>query len=227
MGLFDRLRRNARRESVSQPPEVEPTRPVVVRHYRDPLHPERPPHPHKVARALYASQSLALDDGTVERECEIAGVDPAPVYAELEALRTRDQMEEADRRSGWREPTRTINFDAERVADLRPLGGKMWRAVGAFGWLSDRERRALRAGWFVLKREPQNPYDVNAVAVYLDCRKVGYLSAAKAKALSPLLAAIPADGYEVSGEVRNRTAYVALPTPSALRLFVGRSAGAD
>ncbi|MDN4476613.1 HIRAN domain-containing protein [Demequina sp. SYSU T00192] len=118
-------------------------------------------------------------------------------------------------------------FDPARVVDLRPLGGKDWKAVGLGHWLRERERAALRQGWWVLHREPRNRYDANAIAVYLDCRKIGYLSAAKARAYSPMLDALGADGYEVDARIAGIQVYVTLPTPAAVRALVTASHSED
>lgn len=224
MGIFDRWKHARTAPAPEQTTQVatqspEPEWRDEIWRYRDPMHPERTPHPKKVARSIYASNTLTLDPETIARECEIAGVDPAPVHAELDAIRAREVIDASAERTGFRTKTRTLNFDPATVADLRPLGGKSWKAVGAGNCLSDRERDALQSGWFVLRREPDNPYDANAVAVYLDCRKVGYLTAAKAKTYSPILAAIEAQGFEVDGQIVGRSAHIQLPAPSSLRTF--------
>ncbi len=200
----------------------------AIRRYRDPMHPERPPHPRKVARSLLDSHTLDLDAATIERESEIAGIDPAEVYVELDALRARDAERKATEAldgSGWREKTITRDFDPEQVVDLRPLGGAAWKVVGTGNWLSDRERDSLRPGWFVLRCEPENPHDANAVAVYLDCRKIGYISAAKASAYNPILSSISADGFEVAGDISGPNAQVVLPQPSRLGEYAERAKG--
>ncbi|MDN4479914.1 HIRAN domain-containing protein [Demequina muriae] len=228
MGILDRWRRKAREplplpQSTVTTGKASPDWRDAVRRYRDPSHPERPPNPKKVARSIHSSKTLTPDRATVERECEIAGIPSAAVYAELDAIRAREAGAERDRRSGWRERTRTLDIDPERVVDLRPLGGTPWKVVGAGHWLSDRERDLLRPGWFVLHREPENPYDSDAVAVYLDCRKIGYLTKAKAKAHSPILATFPADGFEVDATISGRNVLVTLPQPSVLRRFANRA----
>lgn len=77
-------------------------------------------------------------------------------------------------------------------------------------------RGALRAGWFVLRLEPENPRDANAVVVQLDCRKIGYLSRAKA-VHSEVLAVTPFDGFEVDGRTDSPQVRVTLPGQSELR----------
>ena len=41
--------------------------------------------------------------------------------------------------------------------------------------------------YMALKREPNNPYDKNAIAIYLRTDKVGYIKAVHAEILAPLL----------------------------------------
>jgi hypothetical protein len=188
----------------------------AIRRYRDPMHPERPPHPKKVARTLHSSNRLDLDPAMIARECELAGVDPEEVQVELDALRIREETGTL----GFEDvKTATRSFNPGRVADLRGLGGVLWKVVGMSYWLQDGERDSLRVGWFVLHREPGNPHDKNAVAVYLDCRKIGYLTVAKAKTYSPILASISAEAYEVAGQIDGRDALVRLPPPTTLQMI--------
>jgi len=111
-------------------------------------------------------------------------------------------------------------FDAEKVIDVRSLGGSEWRVVGMQFYLTDTERDRLTYGWTVLRRAPQNPHDKNAVEVYVECRLVGYLSAAKAKIYSPLLAKIGGQGVEVEPRPAGRKMYVTLPTQTALKKWI-------
>ena len=62
--------------------------------------------------------------------------------------------------------------------DLRSLASRRLRIVGVANYLRDRERSLFGGVEYRLVREPENVYDANAVAVYGQERKVGYLSAA-------------------------------------------------
>ena len=48
-------------------------------------------------------------------------------------------------------------------------------------------------------REPDNPTDVQAVAVYGRGHRVGYLSQARAASTAPLLAQLRGDAFRVTG----------------------------
>jgi hypothetical protein len=65
--------------------------------------------------------------------------------------------------------------------------------------------RALRRQYrdqdfeIVLVPEPGNPYDANAVAIYVDGRPVGHLSRKMATAWQPMVMAAHAEGFIISG----------------------------
>ena len=106
--------------------------------------------------------------------------------------------------------------------DLRSLASRRLRIVGVANYLRDRERSLFGGVEYRLVREPENVYDANAVAVYGQERKVGYLSAAKAASLAPLLDRLGEAAFAVSGcgvtEASARL-WVDLPRVPELRKF--------
>lgn len=85
------------------------------------------------------------------------------------------------------------------VLDLRELPSRRQRVVGSFGWVTDAERSKYGGTSYLLVREPMNDFDRGAVAVYGKGRKVGYLTAAKAAALTPILDLLDFDAFRVGG----------------------------
>jgi hypothetical protein len=55
----------------------------------------------------------------------------------------------------------------------------------------------------VLRPEPTNPYDPNAVVVLIDNQPVGYLPRASAREWQPMLLAAEAEGFIVAGAGRD------------------------
>ena len=89
--------------------------------------------------------------------------------------------------------------------------------------MSDRERAKYGGTEYALVREPNNPHDSDAVAVYGKGRKVGYLSAAKAAAVAPSLDAMGAGAYRVGGtsvQGNSIRLWVDVPKVPGLREFV-------
>lgn len=83
-----------------------------------------------------------------------------------------------------------------RVLDLRDVAYGRHRIVGSANYVTDDERGVYGGKSYLLVREPDNPHDGNAVAVYGRKRKVGYLSAAKAAGLASLLDGL---GFDATG----------------------------
>jgi len=114
------------------------------------------------------------------------------------------------------------DFTRARLIDLRSLPAMDLRAVGTAYCLGYEERDEYAADEYLLVREPDNPHDSDAVAVYSRGRRVGWLSAVKAEKYAPLLDVFGADAYRVGGTTREgKTATVILlPTLPALRAHV-------
>jgi hypothetical protein len=71
---------------------------------------------------------------------------------------------------------------------------------------------------YVLVREPRNRHDANAIAVYADGRKFGYVSATKAASLAPHFDRLGITAAVVGGLVRSRgKALMLLPKIEAMR----------
>lgn len=86
-----------------------------------------------------------------------------------------------------------------RIVDLTRLESTRTRIKGSSHVISDSGRARSGGSEYLLMREPGNPHDANAVAVYGGGRKVGYLSAARAASTAPLLDQIGADAFRVTG----------------------------
>lgn len=197
---------------------------AAIRAYRDPMHPDRPVHPKKVARTLHGRPDFDNDDEVIAREARVAGVDPDAVRAELERLGEQDarRLLHAEATGAKVERLRESSLDC---VDLTALPGIATRIVGQFAWLADDERDEYHAGTYLLVREPGNDYSVNAVAVFGRGRKVGYVPEGRARALAPLLDSIPGDAFVVtSGEARGAKHQVVLPRVPDLRAFAARRA---
>jgi hypothetical protein len=108
--------------------------------------------------------------------------------------------------------------------DLRALASQRLRIVGVANYLSERDRGVFGGDEYQLVREPENPHDGNAVAVYGRGRKVGYLSAAKAASLAPHLDRLGEAAFTVGGTSVTETStrlWVDLPRVPELRAFRG------
>ena len=119
-------------------------------------------------------------------------------------------------------------IDPDRIHDLRHLESLRLRIRGSFANVTDAERRKYGGREYLLVREPQNPHDGNAVAVYSGDRRVGYVTAARASSLAPLLDRLEADAFRVSGEGVNSSSirlWVDVPRTPPLRDYVKRATG--
>ena len=107
-------------------------------------------------------------------------------------------QQQPDRRSGWspeqrpgwmREGMEVQLYDGRK--DLEVVGeasyqDNLWRVVGGHGASNDRVRVEVHA---VLVAETDNPYDANAVSVWIQGLRVGYLSREDARRYRPGLLA--------------------------------------
>jgi hypothetical protein len=116
-----------------------------------------------------------------------------------------------------------IDEDSLRVLDLREVASGRHRIVGSANYLTDDERRVHGGTSYLLVREPGNAHDGNAVAVYGRGRKVGYLSAAKAAGLAPMLDGLGFDAYRIGGTTvieNSIRLWADIPTVTAMRAYV-------
>ncbi len=116
-----------------------------------------------------------------------------------------------------------IDEDSLRVLDLREVASGRHRIVGSANYLTDDERRAHGGTSYLLVREPGNAHDGNALAVYGRGRKVGYLSAAKAAGLAPMLDGLGFDAYRIGGTTvieNSIRLWADIPTVTAMRAYV-------
>ena len=121
----------------------------------------------------------------------------------------------------------TIDYSKLRVRDLTSLDSKRLRIRGTYAYVPDSKRSEFGGTEYLLVREPTNAHDASAIAVYGRQRKIGYVSAAKAAGLTPLLdQCTDCDGFVVTGTSTSDTSirlWVDLPTLPALRAYVQRN----
>jgi len=111
----------------------------------------------------------------------------------------------------------------EEVVDLRSIASKRVAIVGVSHQLSSRDRTNLTVNTWLLRREPENSYDSDAIAVhFVDGKKVGYVSAAQAQRLAVLLDALGSvfavTGMGSAGTTSTRL-WIDLPKIPDLRVF--------
>lgn len=107
--------------------------------------------------------------------------------------------------------------------DLRSLDSTRMRIKGIGNYVGWNERHAVGGTEYVLVREPDNPHDSCAVLVLSNGRKVGYVSAARAKILAPLFDSLASAGYVVGGTGPSDESvqlWVDIPRADVLRAFV-------
>lgn len=208
-----------RADVTRQQPDQDDPRQAAIRAYRDPMHPERPVHPKKVARTLYASIGSLPSPEIVAREAAIAGVDAQAVHSELESLHKRD-LEQRDAPDLDHPKAEHLDVATLTKVDLTTLDAMGARIVGQSHWLDHGDRSQFHGATYLLVREPHNPHDENAIAVYGRDRKVGYVSAGRAKQLAPLLDRIGVEAFVVlSGKSEGSKHEVMLPRVPSLREF--------
>lgn len=111
------------------------------------------------------------------------------------------------------------------MLDLRALDAVDGRIRGQFGYLEEDERKQYQTKTYILRRDPENPHDPNAIAVYTKHRQIGYVSAGRAEKLAPLLDQIGAEGYLVNSGAKTDTVVtkILLPKIPALRKLANES----
>lgn len=133
--------------------------------------------------------------------------------------------ERRDRASAPRVSRKVVAVDDMRLLDLRHLDATPLKLRGVSHYVSEAGRSKHGSSELVLKREPSNPHDAFAVAVYGSGRKLGHVSASRAALLTPLLDQLAFDGYIVAGIVeqvpgRMTQLHVMLPRVPLLRAWV-------
>jgi hypothetical protein len=136
-----------------------------------------------------------------------------------------EYMQASERQERVKSNVKAESVDAAslRILDLREVPFSRMRIKGSSNWVSDSERGKFGGNEYLLVREPNNPFDNSAVAVHGKGRKVGYLSAAKAAALAPILDPLPFDAFQVSGTAvleNSIRLWVDVPKLVELRQFV-------
>jgi len=193
MGLLDRLFGRS-----SQPePRVTPAAPAQARPRERTVTIRRPGG--IVETRVVTNDGVTFDDWLAEMERKSAPEDsPEPVQ--------RVVVDEA-----------TLS-----IVNLRGLAAIRARIVGSANWIEDADRSVFGGVDYLLIREPSNTHDHNAIAVYGRGRKIGYVSAAKAAALSPILDRLRFDAFRISGASVTENSsrlWADLPSVPALRAF--------
>lgn len=110
------------------------------------------------------------------------------------------------------------------TVDLRDLESVRMKIKGVGNYVGYKERQAMSGTQWLLVREPDNAHDSSAVMVATsEGRKVGYVSASRAKMLAPLLDTVAASAYVVSGTGGSDESiqlWVDVPKADAIRAFV-------
>lgn len=140
-------------------------------------------------------------------DCEAHELDIQAVDEEIDRLR-----EAANRK------VVNLSVTPEYILDISKLDSLRARIVGVSHWVTFTERKEYGSSTYVLVREPRNPHDKNAIAVYGHGRKVGYVSRGKAASLAPLLDELGSQGFSVSGSAQDLR--MNLPRVPVLREFV-------
>ena len=110
--------------------------------------------------------------------------------------------------------------------DLRSLEASRVRVKGTAAWVPAALRADVGGQVYVLRREPGNEHDANAIAVIWKGKKVGYVSAVKAQSMAPLLDRLGSSDFIVSGMgayTNSTRLWVDLPKIAELRQFVAQS----
>ena len=110
-----------------------------------------------------------------------------------EYMRESDRLDRREEALANPVKAETVEPMSLTVLDLRELPSIRMRIKGSSNWVTDKERGNFGGTEYLLVREPKNRHDESAIAVYGKGRKVGYVSAAKAAALAPLLDPLPFD----------------------------------
>lgn len=106
---------------------------------------------------------------------------------------------------------------------MRELPSSRFRIKGSAYVVTYDERERFGGAEYQLRREPKNRHDSQAIAIYGQDRKVGYISTSKAATLAPLLDQLPETAFIVGGTGVSDASialWVDVPSAPALRAFV-------
>lgn len=138
--------------------------------------------------------AAAAETAAVAAETEMAAVEPEAA-AEMEAVEPEAAAEVEVEAAPLASETEAAPPPADEVRDVLAPGGDIVELVGTAPY---QEALEVIAGdtpesapelekWAHLIPEPDNPWDRNAVAVYIDARKIGYLPRESSAAYAALL----------------------------------------
>jgi hypothetical protein len=160
--------------------------------------------PSAVDRKAIAAEIVAAEKSSGRSHWDV-GVEIAERHG-LSVFDVHDEyMKESDRLDRREEalanPVKAESVDPTSlsVLDLREIPSVRMRIKGSANWVTDKQREKFGGTEYLLVREPKNRHDESAIAVHGKGRKVGYVSAAKAAALAPLLDPLPFDAFLVGG----------------------------
>lgn len=190
--------------------------------------PASPVSPSAISRDAIAAEIVAAERASGRSHWDV-GVEIAERHGlsvfdvHDEYMKERERLDRLDEE--LENPVKVETFDSGglRVLDLRELPSTRLRIKGSANWVTDLERGTFGGTEYLLVREPKNRFDKSAVAVHGKGRKVGYVSAAKAAALAPILDPLPFDAFQVSGTsvIENSIRlWVDIPKIVELRQFV-------
>lgn len=171
------------------------------------------PNSARLAGQLLLEFSDEVPDGVLEARAAAEALNPKTMARVLDRLRS-GPIETADPQR------RTIRASSLEIIDLTSLPSVRTRVKGSAYSVTDAERRKYGGTEYFLVREPENPTDPRAVAVYGSGHRVGYLSQARAASTSPLLAELQGDAFQVSGTgttANSIVLWVDVPTVGSLR----------
>lgn len=163
----------------------------------------------QLARELFAEHPDGIETELLWERCEQEDLSMADVDRRIDDLRLEAQ--------------RTVEtLKPRNIIDLSHLESVRMRVKGQAHWVTVAEREKFSRGDFWLVREPRNEYDKNAVAVFGGGRKLGYVSAARAAMVAPLLDEFEGDAFKVGGVGvgdQGIRMWVDVPKVPALRAF--------
>jgi hypothetical protein len=175
--------------------------------------------PEEAAAPKVRASTIKRADGTVEtRVVEDDGSTFEDWVASMDA---KNEGGSASART-----KKSIIEEAElSVLDLRQIASVRARIVGTANYVSDAQRSKFGGTEYLLVREPRNRHDSNAVAIYGNGRKVGYVSASKAASIAAMLDALSFDAFKIAGTGtlgNSSRLWADLPTVPGLRAFVAQ-----
>lgn len=176
------------------------------------------PEPAPAAAPAEPAESVAAGESEAEPEPAPA-VEPEPVAAAAaaEPEPAVEAVEESEPA-----PESAVPEREDDVVDLTGVDAVRVRVIGIDDLPGADELKEIPSDVYELQVEQEAGDAAAAVAVFAGERKVGYLSAAKASTLVPLLETLPGNRYLVAGEtdvVKPGQLGVLIPRVPALRAF--------